>query len=111
MQSGAINRSEAIRNAEEEIRKEPNKGHGLRKVGISLIGMAKYAPSPCNALLTIPHASLVKSRVFSFFLKNPIHTFIVVCGLKSLPFWECKSAMPAMETAEIYHHHLVHHSD
>jgi len=109
MQSRAVDRSEVIRNAE-EIRREPDKVHGRHRVGISFIGKPKYAQSLCNALLTICIEAW--SRVGLFFLsqKANLHTFSVVCGIKSLPFWECKSAIPATELAEIYYHHLAHHS-
>lgn len=115
MQSRAINRSGVIRNAEEEIRKELDKVHGQCRVGISFIRTAKYAQSLCNALLTIPIQAW--SRVvwgggggWCVSQKADSHTFSVVCGIKSLPFWKCRSAIPATKSAEIYHHHLAYHS-
>lgn len=110
MQSRAINRLEVIRNAEEEIRREPDKVHSWCRVGISFIGKTKYAQFLSNALLTIPIQAWSRVGLFFFSQKADLHTFSLVSEIKSLPFWVCKSAIPATELAEIYHHHLAHHS-
>lgn len=87
---------------EEEGRKEPDKVQGQCRVGISFTRITEYTQALCNALLTIPIQAW--SRVGLIFIppqKYNLHTFSVGCGIKSLPFWECKSALPAMEPAEI----------
>lgn len=54
MQTGAIKRSGVIRNAEEEVRKDPDKVQGWCRVGISSTRITEYTQALCNALLTIP---------------------------------------------------------
>lgn len=64
-----------IRNAEEEIRREPDEVHGRRGVGVSFIGKAKYAQALHNASLTIPIQTWSREEQgFVFFLKKPVST-------------------------------------
>lgn len=101
-----------IRNVEEEIRRQSDKVHGRHRVAISFMGMANYTLCLCCRFLTVPMQTSSRIICFGFFFsqKADLHTLSVVCGIKSLPFWECKSAIPVTEPAEIYRHHLAHHS-